>query len=377
MRYLLIYLTIYIFFGCSNVEKIEYDVKSISFNCNSLVDTLKTSVFIEEAHVVPLETTEDCLIGSIRGIKINDSFIFVSDGISLYKFNSSGGYIAKISKCGMGPDEYVNISSFDIDTIGNAYILSNNDRCIYKYDWEGRLLDKLEMDYFAWQISLDGRGEHLAYVGNDLSDKNRFKISRINCRDKGFLKINPALSKYLHLMSEVSVITSKNDSTIQFCEPFNDTVYTVTGNVISREYVCDYGGHNISNDVLNGEYDNIMTFNEYLKGKGFIHNIGIFLDSGNYFFNQFASDDGLFNAVYEMSNSKSYVSKILCDDILFCGFVIDPQFVNNTHSFISVIEPIQLKEHLTKSHIKLDNNKLFPETKGFDLNPIIYIAKLK
>ena len=108
-----IYLLISIFFflqfvwNCSNKNE---QTKNTPFhtdldNCKLSID-LKLSDLIEDYRLVPLETTNESLLGEFRNI-INSSgdYILIADRNNVYKFSREGRFINTILKNGRGPGE--------------------------------------------------------------------------------------------------------------------------------------------------------------------------------------------------------------------------------------------------------------------------------
>ena len=79
--------------------------------------------------VIPLETTSDCLLGSIDNIVANDEYIFIVSERSVYQFNMNGDFIRVVCKKGRGPNESVDISGI---------VLKNN--ILYLQDFGGKIL---------------------------------------------------------------------------------------------------------------------------------------------------------------------------------------------------------------------------------------------
>ena len=82
-------------------------------------------------HFIPLETTEACLIGSISDIRITNNRIYILEGKKsedLLVFDLNGRFITKVGEKGNGPENYVKISDFDIDTANNRIAISDKHR---------------------------------------------------------------------------------------------------------------------------------------------------------------------------------------------------------------------------------------------------------
>ena len=80
---------------------------------------LPFSAFVDTIELIPLETTEDNLIGEITRVIFNDGKYYIrsTNGMQnpkLFVFNENGKYIQKISKQGVGPGEYLDFEDFTI-----------------------------------------------------------------------------------------------------------------------------------------------------------------------------------------------------------------------------------------------------------------------
>jgi hypothetical protein len=91
----------------SNAEHIIY------FDTKKSVEKYDTKDLTDGTFgIIPLETTDDCLIANIDKIEIKDERIYVMDQLaqSVYIFDMNGKYLNKIHKRGQGPGEYTNLS---------------------------------------------------------------------------------------------------------------------------------------------------------------------------------------------------------------------------------------------------------------------------
>jgi len=106
--YLLIGILILQFvWNCSNQNE-QTERTAFHFdldNCKLSID-LKLSDLIEDYRLVPLETTNESLLGEFRNIiSLSGDFILIADRNNVYKFSEEGKFINKILKNGRGPGE--------------------------------------------------------------------------------------------------------------------------------------------------------------------------------------------------------------------------------------------------------------------------------
>ena len=74
---------------------------------------LRMSDLIESVEYIPLETTDECLIGDGVRYDFNDEYIIAGDlhGEAVYLFNRKGKFIRAIGGRGGGPEEFTYIGS--------------------------------------------------------------------------------------------------------------------------------------------------------------------------------------------------------------------------------------------------------------------------
>lgn len=90
--------------ACSHPK--DYKGTIIDLDKNVQKEILFSS-FVDLISYIPLETTDDCLIGKIHDIIISDSIIFVLNGEQncVFFFNREGKFLRKIDKPGSEPGE--------------------------------------------------------------------------------------------------------------------------------------------------------------------------------------------------------------------------------------------------------------------------------
>ena len=109
-------------------------------------DSLKTNYI----RYIPLETTDDCLIGGINKVLIKNERIYVADfsrTASLFIFDLNGKFLFKINKRGQGPGEYLVFGDFDIQTNGDIYIFDQHRQKFLIYSPDGKYIQEIKSDY--------------------------------------------------------------------------------------------------------------------------------------------------------------------------------------------------------------------------------------
>ncbi len=151
---------------CSCSEK-KSEVVSIDLkNC-----VAPAEMFEPDFEIIPLETTEESLIGEIEKVKLHDSCFFVEDRTqkAILIFDWKGKYLNKISRLGRGSGEYVNILDFDVYD-GFVYVFSGSGY-VLRYDTSGKFIDQMEVDDDYCSMLVAGRDSILLFA-NNVSNSN-------------------------------------------------------------------------------------------------------------------------------------------------------------------------------------------------------------
>jgi hypothetical protein len=125
---------------------------------------LMSSLF-KKIKPIPLETTDESLIGYIHEVQIFDGKIFVLDknyAKGLFIFDMDGKFIRKIGRIGEGTGEYIDLSDFTVDETKNEIYLNDRGKnSIMIYDINtGRYIRQInlsERKYSAYIQHKNGR----------------------------------------------------------------------------------------------------------------------------------------------------------------------------------------------------------------------------
>ena len=115
-------------------------------------DTLYYSTLFKSVKCIPLETSDNSLIGEIDKMLIFEDFIFILDASkakTLFVFDKKGLFIRKIGNIGNGPGEYVRIVDFAIDTDKKEIIIVDDLRKMMFYDiFTGKFIKTVFIAHF-------------------------------------------------------------------------------------------------------------------------------------------------------------------------------------------------------------------------------------
>lgn len=231
---------IVLFTACQKqqVKKENQECQTIDVKIDAPICENKLSD-ISENKLVYLPTSDSILIGEIKGIYQQNGYIYLSDPFALYKFDKEGNFHGKINRQGDGPEEYHNISDFQIDDEGNAWIFSRNTKSIYKYSWNNELLQRIELNLWMERIRWNGDGFYI-YSGNETGFNNTCQLHYLNLKtqqiEHHFKSIDEHKSKYL-FVHMANVFQRAKDNSIYFNQLFNDTVYTLTPTSYNPEWL--------------------------------------------------------------------------------------------------------------------------------------------
>jgi|GEM_PF-2113597 len=142
IKYLLTYLLcLGIIFSCTEnkINLKNIDIKENSFdqsNLSSIVDTVL---------MIPLETTDDCLLGNIYSIQRDDSLLFVEyDGI-IYLFDIDGKFHKQLNYIGGGPGETW-VLGYNLDKDNKQLVVFGKESKLTSYKYDGTLISEKYLD---------------------------------------------------------------------------------------------------------------------------------------------------------------------------------------------------------------------------------------
>ena len=101
----------------------------------------------ERIELIPLETTDESIFHLVGELHYFDGVLYILDNRSrIFAFDASGKFLFKIDDRGQGPEEYLHISDFEIDSqMGKMLVLDPLARNLIKYDLSGKHLRRTRL----------------------------------------------------------------------------------------------------------------------------------------------------------------------------------------------------------------------------------------
>lgn len=139
------------FISCQTSQESEMKGIPVVMNTNASIED-----FLVKMDMICLETNENCLLGSITKICVDEECYYLKDEFkrSVFLFAKSGDYISKISQYGSGPNEYLEVSDFEVKN-GQIFILSNPNKKILVFDKMGECLKTIRLNDWYHHLAVE------------------------------------------------------------------------------------------------------------------------------------------------------------------------------------------------------------------------------
>ena len=240
---LILFIILLSVIGCTSTEKkgTQSDDGAIVIDVNSALKSEGRNFedMIESVELIPLETTEASVIGTIIKSIVTDKYIYIVDfyegSTGLLQFEKNGKFVKRYIKGG-GADEF-------------NYILaiSFSDNCLYvfdtqkllKYSESGKFIGaKLYSDQNLASIAKDGDGFVTLQVAEQTED-HKFKIIKL---DSNLVKISELSLDPISSISNTGEICSDGNNGLIY-RLFDNNIYGWSDNGFNVKYRLDFSDY--------------------------------------------------------------------------------------------------------------------------------------
>lgn len=248
----------------------DMDVESLSISFESARNGLLYSNLYSEVSYIPLETSDQSIIGEISKLEIannGDLIIFDMPMQSIVRFDSNGKFICRIGKQGNGHGEY----GMPIDMVydkntDNVVVLDTSSGKLLWYDLDGTLLSVTVLGYSPSVFAVLDDNHLCLYmnhydntalrpIGHNLKiiDKKGNLLSEVMEYDTTMESFHPACENVFFTFG----------TEICFKQPFSSLVYSIEGAHLSPPTVrpklyVDFGKSKIPEEWYRGDFMELL-----------------------------------------------------------------------------------------------------------------------
>jgi hypothetical protein len=337
--------------SCNRKQELPLSSKkeTIEIRDSDLKKNFKGSEIFENVKLVPLETNDESIIGTVSKIVVvnNTIYIFDTKSRSVLMFDKQGRYLNKIHKVGQGPNEYIDIEDFAVMKNEDILVLDENKKLI-QFNKNTTPSQTYKLPFYADAIECLN-DSILIFNGSSFDDKvivwDLHKERTIGT----FLKFDPKTS------ARILKPLIKYEDQVYFTYQYSSTIYNVTSQGIEEKWFIDFGNRNIKmEDLRQGVYGIYIP----PSSSSSVYN---FTETQKYIVFNFQCDDLDDGYPYYVCYSKASKTKkifsqsLFENDITFNLYSPNLIGVSDSGEFIEVLDTYSFLESIA-SHSKTDTN---------------------
>lgn len=213
------------------------------------------SEFAEAVEMIPLEFTDESILGEIKKVVLSEDFIFVMERFNsagIYTFDRSGKFLYRIGSRGQGPEECADVDDFSINEKDRLiYIYDSVRKKVFVFSFDNEFIKTIPMDYSATNMEYQ---DGLFYL---YREDARYGVPLYSLVIKD---INGDLVEKYYPMSDLTkshdCVFCKRENDILFAQDMNDSVFVLSGGKLSPLYYIDYKDRSMApEDRMDIKYD--------------------------------------------------------------------------------------------------------------------------
>lgn len=337
----------------------------------------KYSELFDEVKSIPLETRDECLIGSINKLKYihNRFYILDKKTKSVFVFNMQGKFLWKIASKGKGPQEYNWLIDLDVDEKNEQlFLYANHPQKIMIYDSCGKFISESSVKLNANSIAVQDNRLilHAANLANHIEGElQNPQILIVSLTDKvlthHYLPLKLKNNDYACLTYQYGEAFQHRDKELLCFMPLNNTIYSIRNDRLFSKYQIDFGKYKLPELFDYSE----LRFSEYA------HGLNTFWENDNYCYFQCKMNKSPYNFLYYKKDKELYYGYLLDDIGNFHPNIIT---ANNEYmlAYRNASELFMNAEYLENEKGITDKpvSKLVHQMNESD-NPVIFFYKFK
>ncbi len=357
--------------SCTQNTTKKNDYHEINF-ANVINKEVKFSSILDSSYqLIPLETSDN-IIGRVSKIHLTKNNIFILDAMSsksLFVFDRTGNFNAKIGGVGKGPHEYTLPYDFFVDEENKQIQILDSDNRIIVYDYTGNYIKNIKLKTLN-PSNLTKLKNGYAFIGGGHNDNLLLTNKEFEVINSYFPFINPEFNRAI-----INPFQNINDSLVTYRKFMNDTVYRIDNMQIKPHIVFNLG-NNAYPMKFNGNPQKRVKKQARTK---------LYYETSKDCFSVILKNNIPYICAYSKATKNSIIIPYnkFDNDITYekmSSYVIGTDRINDAYVFL--VEPFNLLRALSKNPSLEETpnaTKIIKLSKGITntSNPILLIAKLK
>ncbi|WP_269243386.1 6-bladed beta-propeller [Flavobacterium limnophilum] len=381
------------FYGCQVTENVS-KVTTIDFNdAYNNKDEVAISEICNHIDYIPLETTNESMVGDIKDMKVFKNYIIILDNTKrLFVFDKKGKFISILDHEGRGPNEYIEIADFSFNEKENSIAIFSTlgDNKVLLFSPKGKFVDSFKVSNEVEKV-YEFSNNFLFYNSHYFrSQSNSNSLSVFST--KGELKtelLEKNREKTIPFFNQYDLKTSifkLNDKMILWEKGFDnelDTIWNINKDFeASPRYVLNIGGEKFPIERYTDK--ETISFEERMKKT----EIQGYLESERYIFcsithakrvTRFIYDKktAIIKRVYNQKGDRKFIVMLENDLDYLSPFW--PEAIFSDNKMYKLVYGYELKNFVAKmdSNDKKDNNQIkIIENSQITDNPMLMVVTL-
>lgn len=253
----------------------------------------------QQFQIIPLETTDECIITEITQMLIQGNDIVISDKKTqrIYHFDISGKFLNFIGKLGGGPNEYSDLGAIEIIE-NELYLYDKGKHYICVYDLNGDFKRKVsdeEYYYSESMLYLNNRLYSITnYTQSDLGFYNLIKRDLTTNKIEGYCQFEKEISDFQQYW-KLERYFSKNNNYSLFQYSNNDVIYSIDNDSVFPKYKIVFSERKIPDSEIKKGARSALYF---ALEKNYILGINSINDTDSLLLMRY-SDNSIYDVVYD------------------------------------------------------------------------------
>jgi len=324
-------------FNSENSEQFNEEYINLDLDHSSRTSNLRMSSLFSSVKIIPLQITDNSIIGTIDNLQVTDDKLFVLDKInanSLFVFDMKGKFLFKVGNKGLGPGEYSEISDFTIDIVNKfIFLLDNYRQIINVYNLEDGVfqydINIMNSKYISYNVQY-ANGTLYADIYNreNNNDKKQYLLRSIDYKTgktTGFYLDTNSYNKAYNQIDYLGnkVFFSRNNKPV-FMQLFINSIMMLFNEDVepyivlkSKEFV---EAKELAEAIGFSENNNFLSSYFFTKNK--FHTLENFIETDHFILIKCYFNNLVQYLYFDKEVKKTTVHNILYDDVLFKDFDI-------------------------------------------------------